>query len=86
MGSSQFMSYNGFNSDSYNSISGIPQGSNLGPLLSITDIDDLNTIVTSNKLRFADDFKISNSISVITCCQNLQSQIVNIQRWCTENK
>lgn len=40
LGSRQFVSYNGFNSKWYDPTTGVPQGSNLAPLLFIIFVDE----------------------------------------------
>jgi len=55
-------------------LSGVPQGSVLGPLLFLICVDELNKIVNSSNIMFADDTKISKKI------QNNQEDIEAIQR------
>ena len=53
--------YNRHTSDPYCQVSGVPQGSNLGPLLYINDLCDV--VSFSKCLLFADDLKIFASIT-----------------------
>ena len=55
-------------------MSGVPQGSVLGPLLFLICVDELNKIVNSSNMMFADDTKISKKI------QNNQEDIEALQR------
>jgi hypothetical protein len=67
-------------------ISGVPQGSVLGPLLFNIFIDDLcNVINYSRYLLFADDIKIFRVIKSPNDCTRLQSGIDSVQGWCTAN-
>jgi len=52
-------------------ISGVPQGSVLGPLLFVIYIDDLSSCVSSCLFKFADDAKLYHSISNPTDIQLL---------------
>ena len=55
---SQIVRVNGAYSKSSQVISGIPQGSVLGPILFVIYINDLPDAVNSSKFLFADDTKI----------------------------
>ena len=62
-GRSQVVKVNGADSESTAVLSGIPQGSVLGPLLFVIYIDDLPEAVTSDALLFADDTKLYRQIT-----------------------
>lgn len=82
----QYVAYNGFRSDVYTATSGVPQGSNLGPLLFLLFIDDLTKSIDCHKLLFADDLKIYFDINNINDCIFLQSQINSLEEWCNTFK
>lgn len=74
------------NSTSYTSLSGVPQGSNLGPLLFLLFVNDIaNNVVSTNILMYADDIKLFVRIRDISDCYLLQRDIISICRWCQEN-
>ena len=74
-------------SGKYTMTSGVPQGSNLGPLLFLLMINDLPiTILSANKLLFADDLKIYARIDSILDCEKLQHDLNAIADWCNKNR
>lgn len=82
---SQFVFYNGFGSQFFVPTSGVPQGSNLGPLLFLIFINDLPECIKSKNLLFADDLKIFGKINSTKDCYDLQNDLESISRWCTKN-
>ena len=56
-------------------LSGVPQGSVLGPILLLVYINDLEVGVTGNILKFADDTKLFRKVKEIGDKQNLQDDI-----------
>ena len=67
-------------------LSGVPQGSVLGPILFLIYIDDLNNCLEgSSSGSFADDTRLSKSIA---CCSDvliLQQDLLNVIKWAKSN-
>lgn len=83
----QYVVVNNFKSDYYVATSGIPQGSNLGPLLFLAFINDIVNCVHYNQiLLFADDIKIFNEINCYQDCAQLQTDINNLYTWSVINR
>nr|CAH7718732.1 unnamed protein product [Callosobruchus chinensis] len=82
----QYVTFNGYKSNEYVAKSGVPQGSNLGPLLFILFIDDIAESVNCDRLLFADDLKIFATVSSREDCDALQQEIQSIEKWCRNNQ
>jgi len=72
---------NGCFSDWSNVISGVPQGSVLGPLLFIIYINDIDECVAGKILKFADDTKIYHTVYSDEEVSVLQSDLRNLVQW-----
>ena len=81
VGRSQEVRVNGVNSKSAPVISGIPQGSVLGPLLFVIYINDLLDNIESSGLLFADDTKLFRKVSTKSDAEKLQKDIQLLEDW-----
>ena len=84
----QYVSVNGASSSIRSMHHGVPQGSNLGPLLFLVYINDLPTISSNfSSILFADDttltFKNQNLSDLETQCNNNLSLFY---QWCSSNR
>ena len=67
-------------------ISGVPQGTVLGPILFLIFINDIASCVSHSTLRcFADDTRICRSISDLNNVHELQSDLEEVTKWSTRN-
>ena len=69
-------------------LSGVPQGSILGPLLFVLFINDIfcNIVENSRTSPYADDTKLWRKIATSSDCDILQRDIVTLNNWCLRNK
>ena len=82
----QVVVLNGVHSDIAKVLSGVPQGSVLGPLLFLLFINDLEQVVVSSKVSFfADDTRVSKQISCYEDCMKLQDDLNEILDWSRKN-
>ena len=65
-------------------ISGVPQGSVLGPLLFIIYINDIDDCVAGKILKFADDTKIYHTVYSDEDVSALQSDLCKLVEWSNE--
>ena len=62
-------------------LSGVPQGSVLGPILFLIYINDLDESITSNVLKFADDTKLFRKVNTDGDKQHLQNDLDRLVKW-----
>lgn len=82
----QFVVIEEHRSDLFVPTSGVPQGSNLGPLLFNIFINDLVSLSDCNRVAYADDLKVFNRIDAVADCAALQATIDTISQWCEANR
>lgn len=82
----QYVKINGIISREINVLSGVPQGSHLGPLLFIAFINDLLDILEhSMGILYADDLKIFREVNNFMDVLKLQSDLNRLYDWCHTN-
>ena len=85
-GRSQKVVINGVSSGSTTVISGVPQGSVLGPLLFLIYIEDICCLnISSQMVLYADDLVLYKVIQNETDFMELQSDIVEVAKWVKDN-
>ena len=62
-------------------LSGVPQGSVLGPILFLIYINDLEDDISSKVLKFADDTKVFRKVTNDTDKQSLQEDLDKLVKW-----
>ena len=87
-GRSQRVSYNGCLSDEMFVLSGVPQGSILGPLLFIVFFDDLTFCLRhAENIKYADDTVIYVAGKDLLIIESrLSSDMQRLSNWCKENE
>ena len=78
---SQSVVVDGYNSPDVPVLSGVPQGTVLGPLLFLLYINDLGENCTSRMRLFADDTLIYSTIESCNDAAKLQSDLTALQEW-----
>lgn len=85
-GRMQYVAYNDFKSFTFEATSGVPQGSNIGPLLFIIFINDLLENFNCPVLAYADDLKLFTRVTDIADVMALQCNLSKLFTWCEGNK
>jgi hypothetical protein len=86
IGRTQRVKLEDYLSESIQCQSGVPQGSHLGPILFILDINGaLNIFENVSVLRYADDQKLFKTIRCIGDCQLFQRDPDRLSEWCHSN-
>ena len=76
----------GFKSFVWAVLSGVPQGSVLGPILFLIFINDIGTSLHDSKLKsFADDTKLSRNVSCQADAVKLQHDLNRVMEWSVAN-
>ena len=72
---------NGSNSKATSVLSGVPQGTVLGPILFLIHINDISENIESEIRLFADDCVCYREINTINDCKKLQDDIDRLENW-----
>ena len=81
-----YVCVNNFKSGIFCSGSGVPQGSNLGPLLFLIYFNDIvECVMDSEVLSYADDLKLFRVITSPNDCIMLQNDLNRVSNWCEIN-
>ncbi len=82
----QFVKLNDYKSNLFDVMSGVPQGSHLGPLIFIMFINDIVSCFDKvQALLFADDLKAFMEINSVYDALQLQNDLNKLMTWCHKN-
>ena len=84
--SSHYVRLPGGISEDHPVLSGVPQGTALGPLLFLIMISDIDNDVSASKLvSFANDTRLYYGVGDVTGCDNLQLDLNAVYDWASSN-
>ena len=84
---SQFVSHHNSSSDILINKFGVPQGSNLGPLLFLICINDIPNDLNSNPRLFADDTCLNiNAVIPSILSEKMNQKLSIVHKWTTANQ
>ena len=78
---SQFVSINGTQSSPKPVLSGVPQGSILGPVLFLLYVNDITNYINAKLRLFADDCTLYSEIQSSQDCLSLQNDLDQLSSW-----
>ena len=83
----QYVLVNGRKSRGENVLSGVPQGTVLGPLFFIIYINDINNVINHCRIKiFADDSKLIKSVNNLEDKNLMEEDIKSVMDWAKNNK
>ena len=86
-GRTQYVRINNHISNAISALSGVPQGSHLGPLLFLLFVNDIYLFIkNSHFLMFADDLKLYSKITSLQDCEKLQADVNALFEWSLLNR